>query len=379
MVHISTLAHTLQIMNKRTIILLLLIVATTLSISAQTVIVDSESGRPLGGILVFTKNGSFIDITDSLGHLPQKAMNLDGVILQDISHKSITAKLPADTLRMEAMEYPLEEVRISSKADYIRLRGYYRNYSIANDTMIIYEDGMADYYIPMKEGKTRCIPYMSRQGVPGKSPLNFTDWGQIFDDYDIEKETLMAIVRERKRLSTRDTVSYVRTDTIGGTTSVYLDDLACDKNHSITINFLVKIQQTAADEMAVYKYDPTYESQSQLMSFCNHSRVYVSGKLLRKRNAKGKVPFSKICQDDFREFYVVNRSIVSKEQMKDAIRGLKKGDKEAIENNFDKECTIPDFVPKLNDRLLQQLDLLKELTKDNWQGKVIITPTKDNK
>ena len=65
--------------------------------------------------------------------------------------------------------------------------------------------------------------------------------------------------------------------------------------------------------------------------------------------------------------------------MKDVEKGVKKGEKEVIENNFDKECIIPDFVPMLNDRLLQQLELLKELTKDNWKGKEIITPTKDSK
>ncbi len=366
-------------MNKRTLLFLILVVVTALPVGAQTVVVDSENGYPLGGVLVFSKTGSFIDVSDSLGHLPQKAMNFDSVILQDISHKSITARLPADTLRMEPVEYPLEEVKISSKADYFKLRGYYRNYSIANDTMVMYEDGMADYYIPLKGGKTRCIQYMSRQGAPGHSPLNYSDLDQMSEVYGIKNKTLMALVREQRQSSTRDTVSYIRTDKVGGTTSVYLDRLATTKNHSFSMNFLFKMQLTAVDEMAVYKYDPTYESQSQLMSFCNHNRIYISGKLLRTANKMGESHFSKICQDDFREFYVVTCSIVSKEQMKEVEKGFKKGDKEVIGNNFDKECIIPDFVPMLNDRLLQQLELLKELTKDNWRGKEIITPTKNSK
>lgn len=361
---------------KKLITLLLFLAA--LEAEAQTIVIDSESHRPLGGVLVFNKSGSYIDMTDSLGHLPQNAVGLDGVTLQDIAHKSLSANLPADTLRMKPVEYQLDEVNVSRKADYLKLRGYYRKYSIANDTMMRYEDGMADYYIPLKGGKSRVVYYLSRQGAPGKTPLCYAGWGDLFDDYDIDSKTVMEQVREQKRHYQRDTVSYITTDTINGITTAYLDALATDKNHSITVNFIIKVKLTEADMKGVYKYDPAYESQSQLMSYINHNKVWVSGKLIRKAKQKGDVPFSEICEDDFREFYVVDRDIVSKNEMKEVWNEAKRGDNDILKR-YDKECVIPDFVPMLSDKLLQQLELLKSLTKDQWEGKNIIVPTKDSK
>lgn len=355
-------------MKKLVMILMILAVTTA---NAQTVVVDNESGKPLGGILVFSTNGVYIDMTDSLGHLPVDARSLNGVILQSISHKALTAKLPADTIRMQPTVVNLEEVKLTQKADYIKLRGFYREYFVANDTMVKYEDGMADYFIPINGGKAKSKLLMSRQGKPGYTPLDYDNSSVGFSSIDLKKQTTMDQIREQQRADMRDTLSYIRTDTTKGITTAYLDELATRKNHRFTVNLLVlKIQITNCETVALYEYDGKPESQTKLISFCNHTRWWDKSRMLRKAQAKGKMLMGEVSEDDFSEFYVTERTIVSKEQMKAELKN---------KEPEDVECVIPESVPMLSEKLLQKLEVLKKLTKRHWEGRNIVVPTANSK
>lgn len=343
----------------------------TVTSSAQTVVVDRETHQPVGGVIVLSKGGSFIDLTDSLGRLPKAAMSQDSVTLQHLAYKSLAASLPADTIRMQAVTYQMKEVEVTAKADYIKLRGYYREYNVANDTMLKYEDGMADYYIPLHGGKTRAIYFMSRQGTPGKSPLCIASWTEGITGVGIGEETLMERVAKRRQKGNRDTLSYILTDTLRGTTTAYLDLLGNDDNHTVTVNLLFyKAQLTDNEKVAVYKYDDGRLSQLNLISFCYHKRWWDKSKMLRKAATKGYVPVGEAVEDDFSEFYVTERDVVSKEQMKTAWKTRTGGEN---------KCTIPSSVPQLSDKLLQELSRLKSMTQSKWEGKDITTPTHENK
>lgn len=337
---------------------------------AQTVVIDAETHQPLGGVMVFTSEGSFVDFTDSLGYLPQETLQEDTIILQHLAYKSIKAALPTATIVMQPTAYNIKEVTVSAKADYIKLRGYYREYYITNDSMTKYEDGMVDYYIPMKDGRTRVKYLMSRQGEPGESPLSTVVWGDGVDGIQLRRATVMQYIAAQQKREPHDTVSYVLTDTLRGIVTAYWDLLGNDPNHTVTINLLfINTQLTDMDQVAVYQYNPEHMSQLNLISCVERFRGNDKSPIMRKAKKKSGIAKGKMYEDEFSEFYVVERDMVSKEQMKADFKS--KADKSI-------ECVIPPSAPQLSDRLLEQLADLKARTRQKWEGKNIVVPTKEN-
>lgn len=343
----------------------------TLAATAQTVVIDGETHRPLGGVMVFTKGGSFIEFTDSLGHLSKEVLEKDSIILQHLAYKSIGVRLPKDTIAMMPTAFNIKEVSVTAKADYIKLRGYYREYSVANDAMLKYEDGMVDYYIPINGGKTRAVYLMSRQGLPTKSPLCTSNWVEGMDGVSLNAQTTMQYIARQREKSPRDTLSYVLTDTLRRTVTAYRDKFGNDRNHTLTVNLMFyKAQLTDDEDVAVYEYTPKRISQLNLISFSNHMKWWDKIHVGRKTLEKHGLPNGEMHEDDFSEFYVVERDVVSKEQLKAAR-------KNAGSDNV--ECVIPESVPQLSDRLLEQLGQLKEATRQAWKGTNVVVPTKDSK
>ena len=157
---------------------LIIYIACQLSVSAQTIVRDSQDGQPVIQASVYDEQGKIIGITDADGRLPQLG-DVQNIRLTHISYQplDVTASQIGHELRMTPAAHPMREVvkERSGKAYCLKLTCYRRRYMVngkgTHDDLppvVCFIDGLCELYI-FKDGwkETRCVNLNARDVITG--------------------------------------------------------------------------------------------------------------------------------------------------------------------------------------------------------------------
>lgn len=250
-------------MTSKSILLFLLLLSP--SMSAQVIIKDLKTEKPIPFVHIFDTQGYLGAVSDINGQIVSEDIKLltqsvETVLnIQHIAYetKEIISSQLTDSKDIFLAEraVPLNEVTITSQAtryDYIRLRTYFRSYVLQNNEPLYYVDGVASYYIPRQKGKIRITLDQHRvfhnKQLDAKNKLNsffinISNKPGLADQIDILNE-----LNKKYQFRKSETgQQIVRKDSVVGylyhvpeteLTTVYLDRIAPDSVKSFKLGGL---------------------------------------------------------------------------------------------------------------------------------------------
>ncbi|WP_293886151.1 MULTISPECIES: hypothetical protein [unclassified Sphingobacterium] len=132
--------------------------------NAQIKVIDSLTQESISGVNLYADNGSLLGATNIVGEVmldslkQEKTVNLT---FQHVAFSSLTVPFSevktVGKIKMVPRSIKIDEVAIGdrSKADYVVLKGYFRNLALLNNKMGYFVDGIVTYYIPLKNKKEK--------------------------------------------------------------------------------------------------------------------------------------------------------------------------------------------------------------------------------
>ncbi|MDO4318990.1 MAG: hypothetical protein Q4C34_00300 [Bacteroidales bacterium] len=153
--------------------LLLSIILSTFFITvcagSRVIVVDNDSGAPVGSATVFSRSGSILGMTDGDGVFTNVSDRDYPLTVKCLGYLDESCASGCDTVRMIATSYELGEVTVSTaERPILHMICYIREYSggaTSDDTIQSYAEHMADFYIPLtkvKKFKGRYSPRILR-------------------------------------------------------------------------------------------------------------------------------------------------------------------------------------------------------------------------
>ncbi|WP_286735834.1 MULTISPECIES: hypothetical protein [Sphingobacterium] len=132
--------------------------------NAQIKVIDSLTQEPISGVNLYADNGSLLGATNIAGEAvldslkQEKTVNLT---FQHVAYSSLMVPFSEvktmGKIKMVPRSIKIDEVAIGdrTKADYVVLKGYFRNLALLNSKMGYFVDGTIAYYIPLKNKKEK--------------------------------------------------------------------------------------------------------------------------------------------------------------------------------------------------------------------------------
>lgn len=132
----------------RLIVLFAVIMCGTLNMRAQFKVVDADDGLPLPGAFVFNSSNKLLGMTDANG----MAASYHGKVKVSMMSYNSTI-VDADTchgvVRLIPSPYSLPNVAVTNK-EFIKISGALRDVVTNGDSIILYREGLVDFYINVK-------------------------------------------------------------------------------------------------------------------------------------------------------------------------------------------------------------------------------------
>lgn len=132
---------------KRWIIIAVLLCGTV-HLRAQFKVVDAEDGLPMPGAFVFNSANKLLGMTDANG---MTAAYSGKVKVSMMSYQP--AEVDADTchgvVKLIPSPYSLPNVAVTNK-EYIKISGVLRDVATNGDSIVLYREGLVDFYIDVK-------------------------------------------------------------------------------------------------------------------------------------------------------------------------------------------------------------------------------------
>ena len=148
-------------MRKIAFVLSVLSVWCSLRAAERLVVVAGSDHEPLAGATVLTRAGIIAGLTDSCGVISGLSASDYPLSVRYLGFKPGTAAEGTDTLRMEEEAFGLNEVVVTPKdRPVLKLTLYIREYAcrtIPGDTLIMFNEHMANCYIPTAKTKFRAV------------------------------------------------------------------------------------------------------------------------------------------------------------------------------------------------------------------------------
>lgn len=135
-------------------ILLLFMMMMPLIAKAQFTIVDKEDHEPLPGVYVFGANGTLIDMSNEKGEVT-KATSV--VTLSMLSYAPVTVdaeQMKGSVVELSSQPFELGEV-VVQKMQYYKISGTFRDVVVNFDKLVMYREGLMDFYVDKNTGKTK--------------------------------------------------------------------------------------------------------------------------------------------------------------------------------------------------------------------------------
>lgn len=144
---------------KPLLLLSVLFSVKALSLEAEVIVTDAETGQPLSKASIFDKNGVFIAVTEDNGKVPDNISSyFYPISVRYVGYIPLTLTSPdLGVVTMEEATYTLPEVVIDEVSrNILYLQAYVREYSTvenSKDTLALYTEQIVDYAIPVGKAK----------------------------------------------------------------------------------------------------------------------------------------------------------------------------------------------------------------------------------
>lgn len=115
-----------------------------LSAVAQFRVVDADTREPLPGAYVFDSHGQLVDMSDKEG-MVRKAHGQVTISLLSYESQKVDLSKHVTEVALIPMEYSLPEVEIG-RTEYVKTSGVFRDYAINNGQLVLYREGIVDFY-----------------------------------------------------------------------------------------------------------------------------------------------------------------------------------------------------------------------------------------
>ncbi len=346
---------------KRISLLISLMLLNSVLLLAQSHLRDSKTKEPIPYARILNHQGMLIAVSDIEGRIPKLKLTKDSVSIEHIAY--ISKKLSVQELNedvfLEEKSIPLNECLVTAKkVDYLRLRTYYRSLQL-NDSITKYAcEGIMDFYIKLSNHKVKRVLraesiYQNKELIAkDKQRTNMVSDRYTAQPY-LEKHTLLELCQEKKKYDYADStgliykkdipMAVVSRDSLAKVCRIDYDNLAeYGGEKSITLfGYTTRLVKVLGTENFLIKQSST-PSYKDLINSSKYRMIYYKHK---------KDKHWQRCEITD-ELYVLERELLSKEEMKEA---LKKTFNPAESNAKIKELGLELLKTKLNEYQVNSL------------------------
>lgn len=337
------------------IILSLLLTAFMLQAKSQIKIVDSTNATPIQDAYVFMADGRYMGVSDNKGFINLPKGYSGSITIQHINYEP--AKINSDsikdnTVKLKPFTYTLPEVTSKyENPDYLVLTVYTRCYTMRDSIPAYYEEGIYDYYIPMKKNSAKYKTIAERKLLkPGLgdyrdvmivTPLTsmklskdnlFIKWDGDNRFDNIKGDSVISIGK-------RGSIYGAKKDDVRKTLMVYKDSMFTADDYTINL-FGIRARITERSNKETYDISRGLPRLSSLLNTDTHTCVF-----WRIHGKKSK----EIQIDTFDELYVTGIRYASKDEMKAAMK-----------DKTQSPVNIPKNIPPVNKTLTDAISKMKQ-------------------
>lgn len=148
--------------NKLLLVAALLL--TNLVAKAQFTIVDADSKETLPGVYVYSETGKLLAMSDENGVVKALDASVKAVTLSMLSYEPLT--LDANELKgevaLKSKPFTLNEV-VVGRTEYLKISAVFRDVVKNFDNLVVYREGLVDYYYNAKSKKYTRVVRACRQ------------------------------------------------------------------------------------------------------------------------------------------------------------------------------------------------------------------------
>ncbi len=295
-----------------------------------------------------------IAVSDIDGRIPKLKLNKESVSIEHIAYitKRLSAKELSKDVFLEEKSIPLNECLVTAKkVDYMRLRTYYCSFQL-NDSVFKYaREGIMDFYIKLSNHKVKSI--LRAESVYQNKELTAKDkqrTNMVSDRYTaqpyLEKHTLLELCQKKKKYNYADStgliykkdipMAVVSRDSLAKVCRINYDNLAeyGGERNSTLFGYTTRLVKVLGAENFLIKQSST-PSYKDLINSSMYRMIYYKHK---------KDKYWQRCEVTD-ELYVLERQLLSKEEMKEA---MKRPFNPAESNAKIKELGLEQLKTKLN-------------------------------
>lgn len=143
------------------IILLAAMLLTTIMAKAQFTVIDADTKETLPGVYVFSETGTLLAMSDENGKVKAQTGK---VMLSMISYetRSIDATGLTGEVELKGKPFTLNEV-VVGRTEYLKISAVFRDVIKNFDNLVVYREGLVDYYYNAKSKKYTRVVRACRQ------------------------------------------------------------------------------------------------------------------------------------------------------------------------------------------------------------------------
>lgn len=341
---------------------------------AQIQFIDEQNKLPIPSVNVYDGTGGLIGFTNKNGvvrfldnGVKKQKLPL-AVTVQHISYETKSISLASlDGKQMYSLAprpLVLNEVAVNTKPkEVVVLKGYFRSLETFNHQHKYFADGIVEFFIPLKKGKTKYRMVDYRVFIDSTVVKDYNakmgPFFQIprFTEIDSRKlaDRLNDLVKENDRsnrirlLKKGNEVGYLTTDADRSNVQLYLDKVLPD---TVVNEKLFSLEAKTFHEVTIENYNATeLNSITPFNLTALYQNIVAS---LKRKKEYGHIPCEML-----NEFYIMESRYITEEEYKSNQKGLMKSiyttpQKSNCKTRFWEK--LEDYhIPVINDGLAKQL------------------------
>lgn len=337
------------------IILSVLLTAFMLQAKSQIKIIDSTNATPIQDAYVFMADGRYMGVSDNKGFINLPKGYSGSITIQHINYepaKIYSDSIKDNTVKLKPFTYTLPEITSKyENPDYLVLTVYTRCYTMRDSIPAYYEEGIYDYYIPMKKNSAKCKTLAERKLLkPGLGDYKDVMIVTPITSMKLSKDNLFIKWDGDNRFNNikgdsvisfgkRGSIYGAKKDDVRKTLMVYKDSMFTADDYTINL-FGIRARITERSNKETYDISRGLPRLSSLLNTDTHTCVF-----WRIHGKKSK----EIQIDTFDELYVTGIRYASKDEMKAAMK-----------DKTQSPVNIPKNIPPVNKTLTDAISKMKQ-------------------
>lgn len=327
----------------------------SLASSAQFRVVDAADGNSLEYVYVYSQAGKVLGTSDKNGQVAKYTGKIT-LSLLGYEQQTVDADTCRSDVKLKVLPNELNEVVVGGD-DYIKRTCAFRDVFRNNDSIVIFREGIADYYYNLKTKSTKRRIRACRQIEHPRLRRLTGNYPQVWDSHSLNLCKIFHVEKGKAVAESGDTTLY-SASVLGKKTEVIkeIDDSLHHRYRSIIdqkrmredvlpvqTKVLKWMNEKWEDDVIEWTYSDKSHSASSLIS-CRHHKKMIHG---------NKHP---VMEDDIRELVVVSQTGMSKQEAK----------REMKDKTITKDFTMPDCMPKTPFNVEEQTKGLVQ--RDFWES-----------